>query len=225
MHALLPTGVVIFGLSFFLDLLDLSLGRVVWVLRTLRFWLYFILHFGISCLAAYLIHTKITDWFLLAPAATFLGVSIISNTNIKIAGLSLVPIADVFQATRAKMFEQAANEKLEQASRATLASRLRKLTVPQLEQIYRDIMVGDVEVGEAHLEKARKKSEDSHRASLIGYILKANATYVEQHIEEWDPKPPAAPSTAAPAPAVDAHGSTPLVPTVPPAVPPPPGSP
>jgi hypothetical protein len=223
MHAVLPTGVSIFGLSLFLDLLDLSFGRVVWVLRTLRFWLYFILHFGISCLAAYLIHTKVTDWFLLAPAATFLGVSIISNTNIKIAGQSLVPIADAFQTIRAKMLEQAANEKLDQAARATLASRLRKLTVPRLEQIYRDIMVGNVALGEAHLNKARNKNEESHKASLIGYVLKANVPYVEQHIEEWDSGPAAAPSAAAPAPVTP--GGAPPGPVVPPATPSPPASP
>jgi hypothetical protein len=69
MAAVLPTGVFILAVSFFLDLLDLSFGRAVWFIRTLRFWLYFILHFGISCLAAYLMRSQISEWYLLAPVA------------------------------------------------------------------------------------------------------------------------------------------------------------
>jgi len=208
MHAVLPTGLFILGLSFFLDLLDLSFSRVLWFIRTLRFWLYFILHFGISCLAAYLLHSKLTDWYLLAPAAAFLGVGVISNTNVKIGGQSLVPVADLFQSIRAKMFEQAANEKLEQAARAELARRLRKLNLPDLEQIYRDIMVGDGKnrLGETMLAKAKaraKGNNDSNKADVIGYILKANVSYVEQHIDLWDPPPAVAvaPASAPPAPA------------------------
>jgi hypothetical protein len=195
MRAVLPTGLFIFGVSFFLDLLDLSFGRVLWFIRTLRFWLYFILHFGISCLAAYLMHSQVPEWYLLAPAAVFLGVGVIANTNVKIGGQSLVPIADLFQGIRAKMLEQAANEIVEQAHRATLASRLRKLDLPKLEEIYRNIMAasGKNRLGETVLDKARARArgnDGSNKADLIGYILKANVPYVEQHVDEWDPPSP-----------------------------------
>jgi hypothetical protein len=207
MHAVLPTGLFVLAVSFFLDLLDLSFGRVVWFIRTLRFWLYFILHFGISCLAAYLMHNQLTQWYLLAPAAVFLGVGVISNTNVKIGGQSLVPIADLFQGIRAKMLEQAASEKVEQAARANLASRLRKLTLSKLEEIYRNIMAAaeKIESGETVLNKVRARAKgnvDVNKAHLVGSILKANVPYVEQHIDEWDPPPAAVEAPAPPARAI-----------------------
>jgi hypothetical protein len=201
MGEVVPVGVFIFVLSFFLDVLELSFGRVLWFVRTLRFWLYFFLHFGISCLAAYLLHSKIDHWFLLAPAGTFLGVSVISNTNIKIGGQSLVPIADLFQSIRAKMLEQAGNDKAEQAEKANLAARLRKLPVNHLENAYRDLLAADQnpERVEARLRKARyraKGNEESYRSSVIAYLLRANPTYIAKNIEKWDPPapPPAAPA-------------------------------
>jgi hypothetical protein len=195
MGAILPTALVILGLSFFLDVLDLSFSQALWFVRTLRFWLYFFLHFLISSFAAYLLHTKIENWFLLAGAGTFLGVSVISNTNIKIGGQSIIPIADLFQSIRAKMLEQAADEKYKQAERAALASRLRKLSLVHLETICRDIAAasGKVEAGEAFLMAAREHSrgnEDRHKATLIGYILKNGLAYVEKNIDKWDPPPP-----------------------------------
>lgn len=194
MSPVLSTGLFILGLSLFLDLLELSFSRVLWFIRTLRFWLYYGLHVGISCLAAYMLHAKLADWYLLAPVATLLGVSVISNTNVKIAGTSLVPVADLFQSIRAKMFEQAASEKLEQATRALLASRLRRLPLTDLEQIYRDIMAasGKVSVGEELLERERTKArgnQEINKATLIGQILRANVQYVEQRIDSWDPPP------------------------------------
>src|SRR5258706_4168846 len=175
MAEVVPAGLFILGLSLFLDLLELSFGRILWFVRTLRFWLYFLLHFGLSSLAAYLIHNKISDWYLLAPAGTFLGVSVISNTNIRIAGQSLVPIADVFQSIRAKMLEQAGNEEAEQGARARLSSRLRKLPVPELENKYRDIMAADgkTERVEARLQGAQMQARgngESHKTILIGYL-------------------------------------------------------
>jgi hypothetical protein len=127
-------------------------------------------------------------------------VGVIANTNVKIGGQSLVPIADLFQRIRANMLEQAANEKGDQAYRANLASRLRKLNLPKLEEIYRNIMAaaGKIKQGEAVLDNARagaRGNVDFNKADLIGHILKGNVPYVEQHIDEWDPPP----SVAAPA--------------------------
>ncbi len=223
---ILPTGLFILGLSLFLDLLELSFSRILWFIRTLRFWLYFFLHFGISCLAAYLLHSKVTEWYLLAPAGTFLGVSVISNTNIKIGGQSLVPIADLFQSIRAKMLEQAASDKVEkeadEAKRADLARRLRNLALPELENIYRDIMIaaGKVKQGQNLLAQERQRSagnEDSNKAAVIGHILKANEKYIEDHIDQWDPP------QGGNAPAVHANPApnvAPPPPPAPPAVPP-----
>src|SRR2546425_10778165 len=84
---------------------------MLWFVRTLRFWLYFVLHFGLSCLVAYLLSSTVSQWFLLGPLATFLGVAVISNTDVRVAGQSLVPIAQLFLSIKAKMFEQAAEEK------------------------------------------------------------------------------------------------------------------
>jgi hypothetical protein len=190
MAEVFPAGLFIFGLSLFLDLLELSFGRILWFIRTLRFWLYFILHFGISCLAAYLIRSKIDEWYLLAPAGTFLGVSVISNTNIKIGGQSLVPIADLFQSIRAKMLEQAGTDKAERTSRAALAARLRSLQVAQLENIYRDILAarGKADLSEDRIRDARSgASPDSLKTKLISLILKADSAYVAQNIDKWDP--------------------------------------
>jgi hypothetical protein len=192
MAEVVPAGLFILALTFFLDLLELSFGRILWFVRTLRFWLYFILHFGISCLAAYLVHTKIDEWYLLAPAGTFLGVSVISNTNIKIGGQSLVPIADLFQSIRAKMLEQAGNDKAEEVGKADLAARLRKLPVNSLENAYRNLLAagGDPERVEDRLKKARERvrgSEESNKTILISYLLKTNSAYVAKNIDSWDP--------------------------------------
>jgi hypothetical protein len=199
MAQVVPVGAFIFALSFFLDLLELSFGRILWFVRTLRFWLYFVLHFGISCLAAYLIHSKIAEWYLLAPAGTFLGVSVISNTNIRIGGQSLVPIADLFQSIRAKMLEQAGNEKTEEVGKADLAARLRKLPVSTLENAYRNLLAagGNPERVEARLKKAKERSrgnEESNKTILISYLLKANSAYVAKNIDGWDPPDPVPPA-------------------------------
>ena len=94
--SLLQIVVSIFALTFFLDLLELSFKRAAWFLKTLRFWLYFILHLILAYLAAFLLHDTIPTWYLLAFISTFLAVSVISNTNVNIAGYSLVPIAELF---------------------------------------------------------------------------------------------------------------------------------
>src|SRR5947209_11844173 len=108
---------------------------MLWFVRTLRFWLYFVLHFGLSCLVAYLLSSTVSQWFLLGPLATFLGVAVISNTDVKVAGQSLVPIAQLFLSIKAKMFEQAAEEKGNQVLRAELIERLQRLPVVEVEGV------------------------------------------------------------------------------------------
>jgi hypothetical protein len=123
----------IFFLTLFLDLLELSFGRIVWFIKTLRFWLYFGLHFGLSCIAAYLVRNALSDWYLQALIGTFLGVAIISNTDIKIGGYSLLPAAQLFLSIKAKIVDQAAEDKANAVARAQLVERLQKLTVLKIE--------------------------------------------------------------------------------------------
>ena len=44
----------------------------------------------LSGAAAYLLYRKIPGWYLLAPVASFLAVSVISNTDVKVAGIPLL---------------------------------------------------------------------------------------------------------------------------------------
>jgi hypothetical protein len=187
------TGAFIFVLTLFLDLLELSFGRILWFMGTLRFWLYFVLHFGISSLAAYLIHTKVPDWFVLAPVATILGVSTLSNTNVKIAGNSLLPVADFFVSIKSKMIEQAAQDKATNIRRGQLVERLRKLGSSKLEEACSAALMAArwaPEKVEARLAKAREACEQGgvsyQNNVLVGTLLDANLDFVEQSIDEWE---------------------------------------
>jgi len=192
MSLVVPAGSAIFGLTLFLDLLEMSFGRILWFMRTLRFWLYFTLHFLISCLAAYLVHSKIPDWFLLAPAATFLGVAIISNTNIKLAGFSLVPIADMFVSIKTKMIEQAGQDKGTVIRKAQLIQKLRKLDVKKIEDACTAALIAAQQPPDkvqAKIDRARaasKGDQDYLKNILIDMLLKANLPFVEQNIETWE---------------------------------------
>jgi len=192
MNLVVPTGFAIFGLTLFFDLLEMSFARILWFMRTLRFWLYFTLHFGISCLAAYLLHSKIPDWYLLAPLATFLGVAIVSNTNIKLAGLSLVPIADLFVSIKTKMIDQAGQAKALELRKAQLVQRLRKLNYETLKDACEAALVAADKP--AHEVQAKiqialtdcKGNQNCHKNSLIRMLLKANLAFVEENIKTWE---------------------------------------
>lgn len=185
---LAKVGVFVFLLTIFLDLLDLSFGRILWFMKTLRFWLYFLLHFGISCLAALLIHNQVKDWYLLAPVATLLGVGVISNTNIKIAGLSLVPVADLFLDIKAKMAQQAAGDKANELVKAQLIDNLRALPVAQLEEMASTAMTAKnirPEKIQKKVERARNTAKGDEKYVKIAFIhllIKANQSYAEQEI-------------------------------------------
>lgn len=185
---ILQVGVSVFLLTIFLDLLDLSFGRILWFIKTLRFWLYFILHFGISCLVAHLLHNQIKDWYLLAPAATLLGVAVISNTNIKIAGLSLVPVADLFLDIKAKMAQQAAEDKATELVKAQLIDDLRTLPVPQLEQMATTAMTakgykpGKIQKLVERARNTARGEEQYVKIALIGLLIKANLGYAQEEM-------------------------------------------
>ena len=194
MSLAIPTGLFIFALALFLDLLELSFGRILWFIRTLRFWLYFLLHFGLSCLAAYFIHSKVQDWFILAPVATFLGVAIISNTNVKVAGISIVPIADLFVSIKAKMIDQAGQDKATEIRKAQLVQRLRKLSVEKLEQSCSAALLGahktpDYIQSVLAKSKAGNNGTDYQKYSLISVLIDVNLAFVEQNIDTWEKEP------------------------------------
>jgi len=187
-----PTAVTIFAITLFLDVLELSFGRILWFIRTLRFWLYFALHLGLSCFAAYLLRTKITEWYLLAPIAAFLGVAVISNTDVKIAGYSLLPIATLFVTIKAKMFEQAAEDKTAEVTRATLIERLNNLPTARIVSGFRAGLLGSGYSAESVQKKERRafrraEGDDAYfKSILIATLVKVNRVYVEANIGAWE---------------------------------------
>jgi len=189
------TGVSIFLLTLFLDLLEMSFGRILWFMKTLRFWLYFILHFGISCLSAYLIHSKLTDWYLLAFVSTFLGVAIISNTNVKIAGISIVPVADLFVSIKTKMTAQAAEDKATVLMKAQLVGRLRRLSLAKLEEACYAALIAAgwqaerVQRKLEYIEETGKNKPDYQKNLLVDLLLAVNMDFVEQSIDKWEKNP------------------------------------
>ena len=180
----------IFLLTLFLDALELSFGRILWFMKTLRFWLYFVFHLILSFLAAYFIRNQIPQWYLLALAATLLGVAVISNTNIKIAGYSLVPVADLFTSIKAKMFEQAADDKADQVSKAKLIERLLKLPTAKVEAAFRAGLLGAGKTNvDAQLDKARTASggdDNRYKSGLVSRLVEVNRKYAEEKIGDWE---------------------------------------
>lgn len=189
---LLATGVAILLLTLFLDLLDLSYGRMLWFVRTLRYWLYFILHFGLSCLAAYLLRNQISNWYILAPAATFLAIAVVSNVDVKLGGYSLVPISQLFLSIKSKMSEQAAQDKANEVVKAQLIERLLKLDVAKIEPAHRAALLAagcKAETVQAKVHRAHKVAKDNaeyFKSILITQLVGANLGYVESNISAWE---------------------------------------
>lgn len=192
MSPVVLVGLAIFLLTLFLDVLDLSFERILWFVKTLRFWLYFTLHFLISCLAAYLIRSKIPEWYLQAPVATLLGVAVVSNMNIKLAGVSLVPLADLFVSIKTKMVEQAGQDKALKLRSAGLIERLRKLDSNKLEDKCNSALLA---VGKSanyirtQIDNARtcSKGNDNHlKNTLIEMLVKSNLAFIEENIKTWE---------------------------------------
>jgi hypothetical protein len=192
MSPVLPVGIAIIVLTLFLDLLEMSYQRILWFMKTLRFWLYFTLHVGLSCLAAYFLRSKISEWYLLAAAATFLGAAVISNTNIQLAGFSLLPIADLFVSIKTKMIDQAGQDKGTVLRKAYLIQRLRKLDANKLGEASSSALLAAGQPAskvQAKLAKARAVgggNQEYLKNILIDMLLKANLTFAEENIDKWE---------------------------------------
>lgn len=192
---LLATGLAILLLTLFLDLLDLSFGRMLWFVRTLRYWLYFILHTGLSVLTAYLLRNQISHWYLLAPAATFLAVSVISNTDVKLGAYPLIPISQLFLSIKSKMSEQAAQDKANEVVRAQLIERLLKLDAEKVRSAHLAALLAagrraesiQAKVHRAH--RAAKENTEYFKSILIRQLVGANLGYVEGNISAWERSP------------------------------------
>lgn|GEM_PF-4063356 len=193
MKNIFPTSCAVVGLTFFFDLLEMSFGQILWFMRTLRFWLYFGSHLILSGLAALLLYKQVETWYLLALLATALGVGIISNTNIKIAGFSLLPIADQFVSVKAKMFEQAAEERKAEVAKAQLAERLQRLPIMRIEEAFRAGMLAawnnNADRVKASMDAARQKGANDdayYKSLLLSQLIKSSRPFVEQRISEWE---------------------------------------
>jgi hypothetical protein len=168
--------------------LELSFARSAWFVRTLRFWLYFILHFGLSLLTAYLIWDRV-PLVLVAPLATFLGVAVLSNTDVKVGGYSLVPIAQLFSSIKAKMIEQAGEDKANEVVRALLAERLQRLPADKLERAFTAAAIAagyNVDKVLSRLQKSKQRGGQHYTSVLISRLLNMNQAYAAANIAEWE---------------------------------------
>lgn len=184
-------GIVIALATLFLDLLELAFARILGFIITLRFALYFILHCIVSAAACFALHTVISPWYTLALVGTFLGVGVLSNSDVKVAGQDLVPLATLFKEFKAKMIEQAGEDKgkklEDKQERAALTSRLRGLPLLQLRGSCGDALQGAKWKNkriQAVLAKV-KGTEDEARA-LAELMLEHNLEYVKAQIGAWE---------------------------------------
>lgn len=179
-------------LTFLSDVTELAFSNLIFFIRTLRFWLYFLAHSGLSFLAAYILHRThtINQWYLLAVAATFLGAGLVARTNVEIAGLSLAPIGKIFAALKAKMLEQAAEVKFERIYLGRLVEKLQQgFTVKVIESLHRaGLMAVPVKVEQIQemQNEARSRSSDdeSYKSLLIEQLIKKNRGYAEDCIKK-----------------------------------------
>ena len=184
-----PDALYILLLTAFLDAIDLSFGRILWFARTIRFWLYFILHYALSCLSSYLLVEKIPAWYLLGFVGTFVGVGVISNADIKVGGQSLVPVGQLFTALKAKMIEQAAEDKAAEVVRAVLIERLQRLDISRIQAAFRATCLA-ANIGpdkiDSMLETVRNRPEPYAKDFLIQKVIKTNQRFAEQRIADWE---------------------------------------
>jgi hypothetical protein len=104
----------------------------------------------------------------------------------------LVPIADLFVSIKAKMIDQAGQDKATVLRKAQLVERLRKLGITKLEAKCSAALIA---VGwtpdriSKKMEKAMgsgKQSTTYQENSLIGLLLDTNLDLVEQSIDKWE---------------------------------------
>ena len=184
-----PDAPYILALTAFLDAVELSFGRILWFARTFRFWLYFVLHYALSCLASYILAYRLPTWYLLGFVGTFLGVGVISNADIKVGGQSLVPIGQLFTALKARMIEQAAEDKAAEVARAILVERLQRLGRSTLEAAFRATSLAagtDPAKIEDDLRSISKRSDTFINDFLINKVVKINQRFAEQRIATWE---------------------------------------
>jgi hypothetical protein len=179
-----PTTGALIGTALFLDALELSFAQILWVFKTLRFWLYFVLHLGLCALTAFLLRDKVPSWFLLAPLSAFLAMAVVSNTDIKLAGQSLLPIATLFSDIKSKMFEQAAKNKADMLERAELIERLLRIDISVIREKHTAGLMAagrSAEHVQAAADKAQRnaKSTQAEKLVLIEQLLKANFDYAK----------------------------------------------
>lgn len=172
--------------TLFVDLLDLAFARILFFVVTFRFLLYFVLHLVVSGLACFLLHTSVTQWYLLGLLGTLLGVGVFSNSDVKIGGANLLPLATLFQDIKAKMTAQAAEEKSNKILRADLADQLRSLQASDLERLCRSALTG-VGWNVTRIQKACAKAASSGDTSLAlaQLMIDNNLDYVIKNIGSW----------------------------------------
>jgi len=199
-HSLAYTGLLLVFLTAFLDLLEIAFGQILWFVRTLRFWLYFGLHVLVSILAAVLLFWGgVKEWYWVGLLGPLLGVGVISNSNVKFAGTSLLPVAELFTKIKKDMYDQAAQEKADELTRANLIGRLQKLPVGMVEAHYETICLAAGHDGNRiadAIDAARRKAgqkENRTRTILISRMMRVNWKSVETHLATWEAEVAAAP--------------------------------
>ena len=184
-------GIVIVLATLFLDLLELAFAKIVAFVLTLRFLLYFVLHCIVSVAACFALHSAISQWYVLALVGTFLGVGILSNSDVKIAGQDLVPLGTLFREIKAKMIEQAGEEKAAKLQNkqdtAALTGRLRVLPLQELRGYCGDALQGARWKHEKIQSRLTRLAgtPDEPRA-LAALMLSHNLEYVKAQIEAWE---------------------------------------
>lgn len=180
--------------TLFLDLLDLAFGRAVSIIWTLRFFLYYTLHLIVSLLACVLLypavsqlHFAVPQWLLLGLAGSFLGVGVVSNSDVKIAGADLAPLGTIFREIKAKMVVQAADDKSDRIEIAELTGRLRNLTPAKLRGHCGDALTGSKwknDKIQVVLQEATRSGDESR--ALAELMLRHNLGFVRKKIGDWE---------------------------------------
>lgn len=178
-------------LTFFLDATELAYSNLLFFCRTLRFWLFFLAHFGLSIAVAFAIHRKSAQmpWYELAPMAAFLGVGLFAKTNIEIAGRSLAPIGKMFAGLKAKMLEQAGQAKADELYLARLIQQMTGIALEEIEVAHlAGLMAAGLSAVEAQERQKQAKSASpdlrNYQLVLIGQFIQYNRAYAEDCVKK-----------------------------------------
>jgi hypothetical protein len=195
----LRDGLLILALTLYVEMLELLLERMGYFIRSPLFWFGLGLRYAVCCLTAYLLYQKIPEWFLVVPLSVFLGIGAISNTNVTIAGVSLIPIASFFADVRSKMKAQAAEYKFDRMrreaeqkdqrqSRAHLAERLQRLPADKLKDYHRTCLLEVLgERGYRKAEKVLRRAKPEETVALLAHqLVTLDWPCVEKRIAAWE---------------------------------------